>query len=162
MPLFTQRRDLSFFRHVNRELLNRIISQEVGYYKLSLKNTSANSYGESKGKFYFNPILLTCLIERNDQSTEDSEFGATTGHVVRFRFLRDDLEEIDLFPERGDIVMYNESYYEVDNTIENQIVGGKFPEYSLQSDLEKFGQSWSIICETHLTALNKLNIVKSR
>lgn len=38
---------------------------------------------------------------------------------------------------------------------------GKNPEYSLQADLEKYGESWSMICKTHLTGLNKLNIVKS-
>lgn len=162
MPLFTQQRDISFFRHVSRELLNRIISQQVLYYKFSLKETSTNSYGESKGKFYYNPILLTCLIERPDQTTSDAEYGATTDKSRNFNFLRDDLIDLNLFPERGDIICYDESYYEVDHTLENQLVGGKNPEYSLKSDIDKFGSSWSIQCQTHLTGLSKLNITKNR
>lgn len=162
MPLFTQQRDISFFRHVNRELINRIISQQVVYYKLSLKDTAVNSYGESKGKFYNAPVLLTCLIERIDQTTEDAEYGATTSYDKGFRFLRDDLIDINLVPERGDIICYNENYYEVDNVVENQFIGGKVPEYSLKSDLDKFGSSWSMICNAHLTSLTKINIIKSR
>lgn len=162
MALFGQRRDISFFRHVSRELMNRIISQEVGYYKLVLDKTPINSYGESKDKRYYNPVLLTTIIDRNNQNSDEQEYGATTSFDKRFRFLRDDLIEIGLYPERGDIVMYNEDYYEVDNVIENQFIVGKVPEYSLQSDLEKFGSSWSIICECHLTSISKLNLVKNR
>jgi hypothetical protein len=162
MPLFTQQRDISFFRHVNRELINRIICQEFGYYKLSLKDTPTNSYGESKGKYYYDVVLLTGLVERPELSTEDAEYGASTIASKVFRFLRDDLILLNLVPERGDIIMYNEAYYEVDNTNENQFIGGKAPEHYLEPALEKFGSSWSVSCETHITSINKLNIVNFR
>ena len=162
MPLFTQQRDISLFRHISRELLNRIISQEVLYYKLSLDKTKLNSYGEAKGKFYYEPVLLTCLVERPDSGTTDEEYGATSGTDRTFKFLRDDLVDLNLVTERGDIVCYLNSYYEIDNIIENQYIGGKVPEHSLESDIEKFGASWSMLCESHLTSVSKLNIIKNR
>jgi hypothetical protein len=141
--------------------MNRIIAEEVVYYKLSLKETQYNIYGESKNKMYNQPILLTCLYEVQDQSSDDAEYGKSKAQQVDYRFLRDDLIDLNLVPESGDIISWQESYYEVDLVIENQRVVGKNPEYSLQSDLEKYGESWSIICKTHLTNVNKLNIIKS-
>lgn len=162
MALFTQQRDISFFRHVSRELLNRIICQEVTYYKLSLDKTATNSYGESKSKYYFTPILLTTLVDRTDQTTDDAEYGGSTVKNKRFRFLRDDLILLNLVPERGDIIGSNKGYYEVDNVVENQYIGGKYPEYHLEPELEKFGSSWSLICDAHLSSVNKLNIINPR
>jgi hypothetical protein len=141
--------------------MNRIIAEEVVYYKLSLKETQYNIYGESKNKMYNQPILLTCLYEVQDQSSDDAEYGKSKAQQVDYRFLRDDLIDLNLVPESGDIISWQESYYEVDLVVENQRVVGKNPEYSLQSDLEKYGESWSIICKTHLTNVNKLNIIKS-
>ncbi len=161
MALFGGPRARSFFRHHNRQLLNRIIAQEVLYYKLSLKETEVNIYGESKNKIYYQPILLTCLIEAQEQMSEDADYGKGRNQINNFRFLRDDLIDLNLLPEAGDIIVWQESYYEVDLIIENQRVMGKNPEYSLQADLEKYGESWSMICRAHLTSVNKLNITKS-
>ena len=36
MSLFGEARDISLFRHINRELINNIIEQQVGYYKIIL------------------------------------------------------------------------------------------------------------------------------
>lgn len=159
--LFGGPRARSFFRHHNRQLLNRIIAQEVLYYKFSLKETQVNLYGESKNKMYYQPILLTCLLEAQEQVSEDAEYGKGRNQQINFRFLRDDLIDLNLYPEAGDIIVWQESYYEVDLVTENQRVMGKNPEYSLQSDLQKYGESWSMICRTHLTGVNKLNIIKS-
>jgi len=152
----------SFFRRHNRQLLNRIIAQEVLYYKLSLKESPSNIYGESLNKMYFNPVLLTCLVDMGEQTSEDEEYGKNTGRNSTFRFLKDDLEDIILVPEMGDIVCWQEGYYEISLVIENQRVMGKTPEYSLENDLQKYGESWSILCVAHLTSLNKLNIIKNR
>jgi hypothetical protein len=160
MALFGGIRARSFFRHHNRQLLNRIISQEVLYYKLSLAETKHNIYGESKTKMYYQPILITCLYEVSEQTSEDAEYGKSRAQIVNFRFLRDDLIDLQLVPEPGDIIGWQESYYEVDLITENQRFMGKNPEYSLQSDLEKYGESWSMICRSHLTNVNKLNIIK--
>ena len=161
MALYGGFRSRSMFRHHNRQLMNRIIAEEVVYYKLSIKETHYNIYGESKNKMYNQPILLTCLYEVQDQMSEDAEYGKSKAQQVDYRFLRDDLIDLNLVPEAGDIILWQESYYEVDLTIENQRVVGKNPEYSLQSDLDKYGESWSIICKTHLTNVNRLNIIKS-
>lgn len=161
MALYGGFRSRSFFRHHNRQLLDRIIAEEVLYYKLSLTETRSNLYGESKNKMYFNPILTTCLYEVQDQQSADAEYGKSRAQMVDFRFLRDALINLQLLPEAGDVICWQESYYEVDLIVENQRFMGKNSEYSLQEDLDKYGESWSMICKSHLTAVNKLNIIKS-
>ena len=59
MALFGEARDISLFRHINRELMGNIISQQVVYYKPDLVETVVNMYGEaSKEKFWHEPVLL--------------------------------------------------------------------------------------------------------
>jgi hypothetical protein len=162
MPLYGGSRDQSFKRRVNRSFMNRTVGQEVLYYKLSLKDTVVNIYGESKNKMYYQPILVTCRIDRQPQTADEADYGPTTERVVDFNFLRDDLIQINLVPEKGDIILWDEAYYEVNNTIEDQLLVGKDPDHSLQSGMEKFGNSLSIICKSQLTRVNKLNLVKVR
>ena len=50
MPLFGGARDISLFRTMNKELMNDIIQQEVGFYKFVLQDTVTNVYGEAENK----------------------------------------------------------------------------------------------------------------
>jgi hypothetical protein len=161
MALYGGIRARSFFRHHSRQVVNRIIAEEVLYYKLSLSETRYNIYGESKNKMYEQPILIACLYMVDDQIADDQSYGKSVSQTAEFRFLRDDLIDINLVMESGDIIYLKESYYEVGVVVENQFYMGKNPEYSLEEDLQNYGESWSIVCKTHLTGVNKLNIIKS-
>ena len=162
MSLYGNINSVSFFRKMNKQLLSRIISQEILYYKFSLANTQTNAYGESKSKFYYPAVLLNCFIRRVDQGTTDVEYGPYESLLLDFIFLRDDLQTINLFPERGDIIVDRNLYFEVDNVVENQLVVGKYPEYSLSTATKNYGSSISIIVNTHHTRSSKLNITQER
>lgn len=162
MPLFGNFRSVSFFRKMNRQLISRIISQEILYYKLSLSDSTTNVYGESKSKFYFPEIILNCFIHRQSQTTNDVEYGPDEAQLLDFIFLRDDLQDINLVPERGDILWDRNLYWEVDNVVENQFVLGKYPEYALSDVTQNYGSSFSIIVNTHHTRPTKLNITEDR
>ncbi len=162
MPLFASARDISYLRRQSKELTDKVDGMEVLFYKLSLSETSVDIYDDAKKRMHMNPVLLTCIIDRNPQTTEKAMYGTDVSRLIDFKFLRDDLIDLQLVPEIGDIIGWNESYYEVDNNIDSQLIVGKDPDYSLQSNLENFGRDWSIICNTHLANINKLNLVKSR
>jgi len=191
-----------FFLSVNNELLNKIISQEVSYHKVSLKATKSNLYGESESKFYLPPIILTCLIDRNPQDSNDTDFGYDSKQNYDFKFLRPHLKRLNLICEVGDIISFNNYYYEVHHIKEDQYIGGKISntrlsQYNSPKDTnyynssnklipqlnwpfnndvnlsnytssfkndynEGYGDSWSIVCSTHMTRLDKLNIIESR
>ena len=68
MALYGGKRDISLFRHLNRELMGDIVSQECVYYKLKLAETKVNLYGESAGaKYWYKGVILSCLVQRSPQ-----------------------------------------------------------------------------------------------
>jgi hypothetical protein len=179
--LFGGKRDISLFRHINRELLSDIITQQCAFYKYKLEETKVNIYGEAaEEKYYMGPVLLNCLIERNPQDFPETDLGTDFNWGITFKFLRDDLLDknkifnidtkiygADLVPEVGDVILYQEGYYEIDNIISNQYFFGKNPEYPnninpLNPGLEDFGSSISIICETHYIPKDKTGIDRAR
>lgn len=162
MSLFGSQNDFGLIRKINRELLQDIIEQEIGYYKISLKSSEANIYGESLEKIYYNPVKLNCLITRGDQVVTVDEFGPDLNREASFAFLRDDLTDIDLVPEVGDIILWHENYYEVDTVRENQLFVGRDNSYNLTDYGAQFGESISIICDTHLTRTDKVGITQAR
>ncbi len=178
MSLFGEARDISLFRHINRELLNNIIEQKVGYYKIVLDRTESNMYGEANGtKIYKDPVLINCLIDKGDQVTSTDDFGPDVNRTISFRFLRDDLAGYDLsnefnndakgfayniVPEVGDVILWNNVYYEVDGIVEGQYFVGKYPEYSYSSNTDNFGTSLSIILSTHYMRPEKLGLNQER
>ena len=156
--IFGSQNDFKLFVKINRELLTNVVEQEVLYYKISLEQTKANIYGESLEKSYWTPVKLNCLIDRGDQQTTSDEFGPDSLRDTQFKFLRQDLKDVNTFPEVGDIIQWQEDYYEVDNTTENQLFLGKDENYALTNYGPDFGGTLSIICICHLTRADKVGI----
>jgi hypothetical protein len=169
MALYGSQRDISLFRKVNRELMGNVMSQQCVYYKLKLNETKVNMYGEAAGsRYYFEPVILFSRIQRSEQEyPADDLVGVDFQWGIDFKFLRDDLVDANLVPEVGDIIMYNEGYYEVHTTNANRFITGKNPDYPyepnpLNPGLENFGTSLSIICQTFYVPADKVQITKER
>lgn len=168
MALFGTQRDVSLVRSINRELMGDIITQQCAVYKLNIEETRVNIYGESSGaKYYEEPVLLNVLLERGDQTYNSSDMGIDYTRDVEFRFFRDDLVDASLVIEPGDILLYYESYFEVDSVKDNQLFVGKDPRYPynqnpLNPGLEDFGSNISIICKAHYTSADRVQITRER
>ena len=197
MALFGTQRDVSLFRHMSRELMSDIITEQCAYYKYKLEETKINLYGEAAGeKFYMGPVLLNTLVERTDNVYPETDLGTDYDKEIQFSFLRDDLlgagKEFnkfdnkgnsytglpgtgygaDLVPDVGDIIMYNEGYYEVHGVVANQYFVGKNPDYPNNvntinkpngpGDLSAYGSSISIICKAHYVQADKLGLTQAR
>ena len=177
MALFVGSRDISLFRHINRELMGNVITQQCAFYKYKLEETKVNIYGEAaEEKYYMGPVLLNCLIERTNQEFPETDLGVDFTWGITFKFLRDDLLDknkdfnidtdlygADLVPEVGDIILYQDGYYGVQSTITNQYFVGKNPDYPnntnpLNPGLEEFGSNISIVCDTYYIPADKVAI----
>lgn len=172
MALYGQMRDISMFRFVNRELMHKIISQQVVFYKCNTVQTITNIYGEaSQGRVFEKPVLLFALIEIGDQTAPIMDNVVGFDWPVTFRFLRDDLTEANLVPNIGDFIMWNDGYYEIDNENIVQYFTGKDPDYPYldsngnnpyETDLGEFGYNVSVICQTHYVPADRVNIINQR
>ena len=168
MALFGSSRDISMFRYINRELLGDIITQQIAYYKYNLNQTRVNMYGENvEGKYYIGPVLLNCLIDRDDQNFSTSDLGPDLEWGIKAAFLVDDLMAASVVPQVGDIIMYQEGYFEVDNIVSNQLFTGKDPDYPysinpLNPGLANFGYNVSIVCDAHYVPQDKVSLTHAR
>ena len=162
MALFGKSRDISLFNTVNSELLNDIIQTEVAYYKFALEQTTANVYGESMGKNYYEPMKVACLINKDDQTWSSDEFGSDMNQTLSFSFLKDELKTINLFPQVGDIILFRNNFFEIDGKNENQLIMGRDSDYAISLETADHGASFSIIVSAHQSRIEKLNLVPLR
>jgi hypothetical protein len=147
MPRFVSQKDFTFFQHINREIVVDVVDVDVILYKIALETTAVNLYGEATEKARYTPVELKALVKypKTNQDTKDG-FGLDTMQNIEFRFVRSLLEQVDVYPEAGDIVSYNGLYYEIDNTNDVQLVAGQ--PYNTHS----------IICSAHLTRRSGIQI----
>jgi len=162
MTLFGGSRDICLFNNLSKELMNDIIQTEVGYYKFALEKTSSNVYGESQGKVYYEPVRIASLVVREDQKWSSNDFGSDINQILDFRFLKYELSTINLVPEVGDILLFRNNFYEIDGKIENQLVLGRDPDYAISTETVDFGDSFSILVSTHISRVEKLNLIPLR
>lgn len=165
MALFGSARDASLIRSVNRELINRYIDMEVGFYKLNLEATKTNIYDESDNKVYYSLLKMNALILKDSKTRNADEFGIDYDRSGTFAFLRDDLTKHNIIIEVGDIIEFDGEYFEIDNTSSSEYWAGKNPSRDLGFTLNErgeFGYNVSVIAEGHVTRKTRLNIQEVR
>ena len=165
MALFGSARDASLVRSVNRELINNFIDTEVALYKLSLEDTRANMYDESDSKVYYSPLRINCIIEKSEKSYQADDAGYDSTREGFFNFLRDDLKDNNIIIEEGDVIEYDNEYYEVDGVGSSQYFRGTNPSSDIgfvEGDREEFGLSVAVRVTAHVTRRNRLNIQQVR
>ena len=126
MPRFITNRDVGMFYGINHELLDKVIETKIIFYALYNDDQDTNIYGESTDKYYEPGIVCNALIDNQEPSAEDLEVGPNVTQMVNCAILRKTLKEKDFYPEQGDIIKWNNAYYEISNAvIDNQLLGGR-------------------------------------
>ena len=149
MALFGGVRDAKFLASINSELINSIIDTEIEFFKLILESTKSNIYGESEAKTYYDSILLPCIITKEAKTSQMDDYGHTYTRTAQFGLSRDLLETANLYPDPGDIIFWDNEYYELDNVDANQYFAGKNPE--TWPNGSNHGYSVSVVCNAHAT-----------
>ena len=147
MSLFKE--DAGFFRLINSEFIDRVHDIRVGYWKIHPNHTSVNIYGESEDRKYYNPIWIATWVNRDDYSIDHDKGLYNKEQTATFSFILDTLIDLELVPEPGDIIEYNQQYYEIDSTSRNKFVGDSNPHRNESED--KPGYNVYVECQAHLT-----------
>jgi len=177
MALFGSARDISMFRHINRELLNEIIDTRCDIYKHSIFDSKENLYGEALRKVFLPGVRVAGLIDKDAKSYTSEEIGSDYTRNIKYSFLRDDLASLELgdtnnttlpnknaqaaniFLEVGDVIFWDNIYCEIDTIAQGQYLFGKNPD--TDHDGGTHGASWSVIVETHEMRRSKINTLES-
>ena len=165
MALFGSGRDANLIRSVNRELINKYIDTEVGFYKLNLEATKTNIYDESDDKVYYSVMKINSIILRESRTQQADDFGIDYTRPVTFGFVRDDLKDKNIIIEEGDILEWDNEFYEIDTVGSSQYWGGKNPSTDLgftEGDVNEHGYSVAVKVTAHVTRRNRLNIQEVR
>ena len=129
-PFFLPQKEIDVIDSMNEELIDEIVGQSVDIYKVSIDNTDENVYGESTNKYYEVGFRVNCLIQFNEPEVIQEEFGADVNSSIEMYFQRNNLSSgsLNFYPEAGDIVDWNDFYWEINGTTEPQWIAGH-PEY---------------------------------
>jgi hypothetical protein len=146
MPKFLQARDIDLFKSFAREVVDDVIQNTIVLFKINMNETKVNIYGESLNKTWYPGVQVYALIDKEPESTRYEGFGSDRDQNVTFKLDRWMLEEKGIYPEIGDIINWNEGYFEIDNTNEVQLVGGQT--YN----------NFSVVCSTFMVSKSNLNI----
>lgn len=150
MALFGGIRDARFLASINAEIINAIVDTEIEFFKLNVEQSKSNIYGESERKSYYDSILIPCIITKDEKSNNMDDYGHTYSRTGKFAISRDLLEKIGLYPQPGDIILWDNEYFEIDGVDANQYFTGKNPE--TWPNGSSHGYSVSIVCDAHVTA----------
>lgn len=160
MAIFGGQRDISLFYHLNKEMIQRIMDVQILLYKLNLNATDTNLYGESGKKSYDAPVYVHTIINLSPMESSMEDYGVDIKQNAEFAFLRDSFVEADIVPQIGDIIEFDSTFWEIDNSVDAQYYASKNPDSWFGGT--DFGYSVSIVCSAHRVRQSQLQIVPVR
>ena len=123
-PFFVPQKEINFIDAVNEELIDEIVGQYVDVYKVNIDDTDTNIYGESSTKYYEQGFRVNCLLLYNEPEVIQDEFGSDLNTSIEMYFHRNTLKDAGFYPEVGDIVDWNDMYFEMNAVTEPQLIAG--------------------------------------
>ena len=125
-PFFVPQKEFDLINAMNEELIDEIVGQSVDIYKVNIDRTDENVYGESTTKYYDIGFRVNCLILYNEPEITQDEFGTDLNANIEMYFQRENLSSgsLNFYPETGDIVDWNDFYWEINGTSEPQLFAG--------------------------------------
>jgi hypothetical protein len=146
MAKFFHARDLDFIKTIAEEVVDYVVQQSITLFKVSVGSSKTNLYGESLGKIYHAPANLMCIVDRENTISNYDEFGPDVQGNVEFRFNTQRLRKHEIpkilsvngvevpaealqntltgWPEVGDIILFDDFFYEINNVMHTMLVGG--------------------------------------
>lgn len=147
MPRFFNANDLNFIKTISEEVVDYVVEQAVTLFKVSVYSSKTNLYGESVNKVYNRPTNLMAIVNREERGISyETTIGPDSTQTIEFHFntmrLRtntnpiargengvevpvDSIQnELYGYPEIGDVILFDNTYYEVDNVKNSRLIGG--------------------------------------
>lgn len=125
-PLFAGKKERDFTKQVTAELQERVIAQHLLYYPIDIERTNFNFYGEAVVKTYLPPIYVNAAVTWEGYKTTSTATGVERLPSIKVHFHRRRLtEDQNLMIRLGDVVLYNEQYFEIVSETNERLMFGQ-------------------------------------
>lgn len=159
MALFGSAKDVDLFRKINKELLYKIIDTEIALYGYNPNGSDSDLRGETDNRFYYEPIRISCLINRSNPVFNNTNgMGTSFNQNLELAFLTDTLKDLNLYPKTGDIIEWDNDFYEITTVFSNQYFSGKNQVTDYNSSY--FGYDVSVIVNANYTKRSSIQILE--
>jgi hypothetical protein len=149
---FISDQDFEMFQQFNQEFVEEIIEVTVLFYKMDVDATESTFRGETapQGKSYDRVVEIDSLVVPDDQQTASGEKGTyDVNRSANFGFQRERLKDKEFYPQPGDVIEWDEEFFEIDNVIDNELLG------------TKYFYRHSIVCEAHRDRDSNTDLINS-
>lgn len=132
---FINPRTAGFYNHISKEYMDQM-GQSLIYYQVDAQRTDLSDknsiYRESTEKIYKNAVRLQAVIDMAPKQYENlNDIGKELITHMDAHFNIHDLKECSVFPSIGDIVSFQEVFYEIYDGDDSAMLHGS-PEFKHQ------------------------------
>jgi hypothetical protein len=123
---FVDTKMIAFIDSINRQLIQKIIGEEVKYYAVSLKQTEVQRlYNEAVQKTVTAPVSINALVKYENLNTRSMDFGLDAQFNLEVYFHNKELSERNVKPTEGDFIEYGGIFFEITSVTQPQLVYGQ-------------------------------------
>lgn len=128
-----------FVQHIASELINEQGGQSIFLFRVNTKDSTHDSpysiYNESTNKKFLAPVEIPCLVGINTRVTTSFEnVDLEEQTELQAYILRETLKQQDIFPNIGDVIVYQRLFFEVYDIDDVPTLQGS-PEYKYAINL---------------------------
>lgn len=124
--LFIGEKERAFFDSINKELIQRIVSQKIIYYSVSIEHTNVDElYNESIQKTVFTPVELNALVDFNEPIQTTTNWSIDSRYTISVYIHEKELKERNIEPQIGDYLKYGRIFYEIKTSTSPQTIFGQ-------------------------------------
>ena len=123
---FVTERELAFIGRINKELIQKVVGQEVSYYEIDLERSKAHRlYDEAIEKVWKPPVKVNARVMWDNPASNSTNFGVDSKYTAEVYFHTQELDDRDVRPKEGDFIEFGQVYFEITSVTQPQIVFGQ-------------------------------------
>lgn len=122
---FISRKEVAFVNTVTKELIQRVVGQEVFYYAILADKTKANDlYNEAIEKIWSPAVKINCLVTYENSQEQIGALPPDSKFSLDVYFHTSELIDQNVKPQMGDFLQFDGIMFEIQQVTESQLMWG--------------------------------------
>jgi len=122
---FIGRKEINFVNAINKELIQRVVGQEVHYYAVIAEKTKKNDlYNEAINKVWAPPVKINCLLMYENSQEQIGVLPPDMKFSIDVYFHTAELTERNVVAKMGDFMQFGSVMFEIYQVTMPQLMWG--------------------------------------